>query len=72
MIMRINKAKAIKNAELATAREEGMEQGIGIGENKKTLEIAVNLLKTGMMTEQISEITGLSIDQIKKLQEEQD
>ena len=80
MIMRIDKTKAIKNAELATAREEGMnqgveqgiEQGMAIGENKKALEIAANLLKIGTTLEQISEVTGLSIEQIIELQEEQD
>ena len=86
MIMRIDKAKAIKNAELATAREEGMNQGVeqgieqgiyvgkqqgmAIGENKKALEIAANLLKIGTTLEQISKVTGLSIEQIKELQEE--
>ena len=63
MIMRIDKAKAIKNAELATAREEG----IGIGK----LEVAANLLKMGMTLEQVAKGTGLNIDQLKKLQEEQ-
>lgn len=79
MIMRIDKAKAIKNAELAMAREEGMErgieQGIDIGKQKGIdigkLEVAANLLRMGMALEQIAQGTGLSLEQIKELKEEQ-
>ena len=63
MIMRIDKAKAIKNAELAMAREEGIDIG--------KLEVAANLLRMGMALEQIAQGTGLSLEQIKELKEEQ-
>ena len=59
MIMRIDKAKAIKKAEIDYAREE------------EKLEIAANFLKMGMNPEQIAEGTGLSIEQINELKKEQ-
>ncbi|EOH94197.1 hypothetical protein [Enterococcus pallens] len=62
MIMRIDKAKAIKKAEIDYAYKEG--------ENKKALEIAANLLKMGMKPEEIAELTELSIEQINRLKEE--
>ncbi|MGG5318505.1 hypothetical protein [Enterococcus sp. AZ072] len=67
MIMRIDKAKAIKNVELATAREEGLDQGIDIGK----LEVAVNLLKMGMASEQVAQVTRLSLKKINELKKEQ-
>ncbi len=67
MIMRIDKAKAIKQAEIDYAHNKGMT----IGENKKALEIAANCLKLNMEPEQIVQITGLSVEQINELKKEQ-
>ena len=47
--------------------EEGKKQGIEQGQKNKQMEIAKNLLKFGMKIEDISKATGLSIDEIKKL-----
>ncbi|EOH93945.1 hypothetical protein UAU_02641 [Enterococcus pallens ATCC BAA-351] len=73
MIMRIDKAKAIKKAEIDYAHNEGMDKGLEkgrtIGENEKALEIAANCLKLDMAPEQIVQITGLSIEQINELNE---
>ena len=57
MIMRIDKAKAIKKAEIDYAREEGK------------LEVAANLLKKGMTPEEVAELTELSIERINELKE---
>ena len=71
--------KKIQNSLLSEAKEEGISQGIsqgytsgindGIskGENKKSIEIAKNLLSMNMPLEDISKATGLSIEEIKKI-----
>ena len=71
--------RKIQNSLLSEAKEEGISQGIsqgytsgindGIskGENKKSIEIAKNMLKKNMPIEDISDITGLSIEEINKL-----
>ena len=47
--------------------DKGVEQGIEQGLNEKTIEIAKNMLNKGTDIEYISEITGLSIEEIEKL-----
>ena len=71
--------RKIQNSLLSEAKEEGISQGIsqgytsgindGIskGKNKKSIEIAKNMLKKNMSIEDISDITGLSIEEINKL-----
>ena len=71
--------KKIQNSLLSEAKEEGISQGIsqgytsgindGIskGENKKSIEIAKYLLSMNMPLEDISKATGLSIEEIKKI-----
>ena len=69
--------KKIQNSLLSEAKEEGMEQGytsgisdgISEGENKKSIEIAKNLLSMNMPLEDISKATGLSIEEINKISE---
>lgn len=60
----------LKNV-IDTARDEGeekgIEKGIGIGETKKTIEMAVKLKKKGSPVEFIKEITGLSEEEINNL-----
>ena len=55
------------------AREEGLKEGLkeGIeqGIEQKNLEIIKNLLKRNMSYEDISDITGKSIDEIEKIEE---
>lgn len=67
MIMNINKTEAIRNAELSTARDEGIEQGL----RKEKCTIARKMLAANLSFEQIAEFTGLKIDEIKKLRDEQ-
>ena len=67
MIMNINKTEAIRNAELSTARDEGIEQGF----RKEKCTIARKMLAANLSFEQIAEFTDLEIDEIKKLRDEQ-
>jgi predicted transposase/invertase (TIGR01784 family) len=53
---------------LAVRYEEGLEQGWEEGEENKALEIARNALAKGLPTEVVVEITGLSQEEIEKLQ----
>ena len=72
MIMRVDKGRAIRNAELSTARREGREEGKkegrkeGQAENK--VETAINFLKMGLSPEQVAQGTDLSIEQVKELE----
>ena len=47
--------------------EKGIEQGIEQGEINKAKDIALNLKNMNMSNEDISKITGLSLEEIKKL-----
>ena len=67
--------RKIQNSLLSEAKEEGISQGytsgindgISKGENKKSIEIAKNMLNKNMSIEDISDITCLSIEEINKL-----
>lgn len=48
---------------LEEGREEGLQQGLQRGRR----EIALNLLHTGMTVEQVATLTGLSIEQVREL-----
>lgn len=67
------KARRDENAAIAYAIEKGLKQGIeqGIerGAKDKSIEIAKKMLKEKMNIETISNITGLSIEEIKALQQ---
>ena len=62
--------KAAKKA-AKKAREEGISigrnEGISLGAQQKAIETAKNLLSIGLSQKQISQVTGLSIDEIEKL-----
>ena len=47
--------------------EKGLEQGLEKGEKRKAIEIAKNLLKKGLDTEMIADITGLEIKELMDL-----
>ena len=57
---------AYKNGK-AEGMAEGMAEGIGIGEKKKAMEMAHKLIKIGMSLEDVSSVTGLSVEEIKAL-----
>ena len=53
--------------DLNKAKEQGITEGIEQGEKNKAISIARNLKKSGIDIKIISENTGLSIEEIKKL-----
>ena len=48
-------------------RGEGIDEGIVEGRNERNIEIAKNMLDTNAKEDYISKITGLSVDEIRKL-----
>jgi predicted transposase/invertase (TIGR01784 family) len=48
-------------------REEGREEGIGLGEERKGIRMAKNLYKMGIPLYQISEASEISIDELKQI-----
>ena len=53
--------------DLKKAKEEGIEQGIEKGEKNKAISMAKNMKSRDMDINLISELTGLSIQEIEKL-----
>ena len=49
------------------AREEGLEQGLERGRNEERLQLIREMVSRGMTPELISEMTGLSIEEIETL-----
>ena len=70
--------RKIQNSLLSEAKEEGISQGytsgindgISKGKNKKSIEIAKNLLSINMPLGDISKATGLSIENLNELKKE--
>ena len=61
--------------EMREAEEKGLkagiEQGLEQGERKKAVDTARRMLKTGKLSpEEIADITGLSVAEVKQLQKE--
>ncbi len=48
-------------------RKAGLKEGLEVGRNERNIEIAKNMLKKGMEIKDISEITGLSIEEIENI-----
>jgi predicted transposase/invertase (TIGR01784 family) len=57
----------IRNTEINTALKKGIEQGIEQGEKKKQIEFIKELAKRNMELKDISDITKLSIEEVKKI-----
>lgn len=47
--------------------QKGIEQGIEQGEHKKAIEMAEKLIAKGVSSNEISELTGLSVKEIEEL-----
>ena len=47
--------------------ESGISQGIGIGRQQNSYEVAANLLKEGLSVEFIMKVTGLTAAQIQSI-----
>ena len=52
--------------------EQGREEGREEGEHQKALETARNLLKMGLIIEQIAQATGLDVEEVTKIQTQLD
>jgi len=59
--------KCILEDAIEDAKENGYSSGLNDGESKKTIEIVKNMLKKNMSIEDISDVTGLTIEEIKTL-----
>jgi hypothetical protein len=55
---------------LSDSKDEGIEIGLAKGRAEATAKIAVNALKNGILPEDVSKLTGLSPDEIRKLRNE--
>jgi predicted transposase/invertase (TIGR01784 family) len=62
-----NIMRTIADSYIEEGFNKGIMQGMAKGENKKTIEIAKNLLSQQIDTKTISAATGLSLDDIQKL-----
>ncbi|MCY4778584.1 Rpn family recombination-promoting nuclease/putative transposase [Sphingobacterium sp. UT-1RO-CII-1] len=51
----------------AEGRAEGLAEGLAEGEHKKAIESATKMLKNGFEVKMISEILGLTIEEVEKL-----
>ena len=67
---RINTMCNLSELILEDALKEGLEKGLKQGEKRKELEIVNNLLKNHLSYDIISDYTGLTIDEIKKIEKE--
>ena len=55
---------------IAIGEQRGKREGITIGEQRTTQRVATNMLRMGMAIEQVSEVTGLSVEQVARLQQD--
>ncbi len=55
---------------LAKGHEEGREEGHEEGREERNLEVAINLLQLGTPCEIVAKATGLSLEEVLKLQKE--
>ena len=53
-----------------TGLEEGLAKGREEGRKERNLEVAINLLQLGTPCEIVAKATGLSVDEVLKLQKE--
>lgn len=64
---RFQESLMIEKSVTETARLEGIEEGIEKGELKRTMEIAITLLKKGFDNKFVSEATGLTVDEVENI-----
>ena len=53
-----------------TGLEEGLAKGREEGREERNLEVAINLLQLGTSCEIVAKATGLSVEEVLKLQKE--
>ncbi|CDD28515.1 putative uncharacterized protein [Clostridium sp. CAG:433] len=59
--------KKIQNSLLSEARENGINDGISKGASQEKVNIAKNMLNKSISIEDISDITGLSVEEIENI-----
>ena len=57
----------VHNTELKQSREDGIKEGLEQGSKEKAIEVAKNGITIGLKNEEISKLTGLSIEEIETL-----
>ena len=57
-----------RNKMIADANSQGIEQGIEQGSLQEKNQVAINLLKEKMPYDFISKVTGLTVEEIKKIE----
>ena len=55
---------------LSKGRAEGLVKGREEGREERNLEVAINLLQLGTPCETVAKATGLSVEEVLKLQKE--
>ena len=63
----IREAKKAEKEAKAKGKAEGLAEGLAEGEHKKSIETALNFKKMGLPIADIAKGTGLSIEEIEKL-----
>jgi len=65
------KAKQLERQEgFEEGVQHGIEQGVQQGEKRKALETARKMLKRGFTPEEVTDLTGLTISELKSLTQE--
>ncbi len=57
----------MENSVYRRAEEKGIAKGMEKGREKVKIEIALNMLNSNMSIENISNLTGLTLDTVEKL-----
>ncbi|MDT2600336.1 hypothetical protein P7D85_11165 [Enterococcus hulanensis] len=71
MIMNIEKSKAISDAVIVTAMENGRKEGLEEGRKEEKRTLAIEFLKIGVSPEKVAKVTGLDIETVHKLKNQQ-
>lgn len=66
MIMKIDKSKAIHDAVMEEVEEKGIEKG----RLKEKYNLALKLLTENFPIEKVADLTGLDLESVKKLKNE--
>ena len=64
-----NSIKKAEQKEMEKGMKKGIEKGMKKGMEKEKINTAKNMLEKNLTLELISEITGLSVEQIKSLRQ---
>ena len=71
-IINMDMAEMDRAQEITDARQEGIKEGEARGKEENKIEIAKKLLNMKMSVNDIVEATGLSIEEVEKLKEDND